>query len=116
MSNDSCTTSTRWWLRPDSLSFDLVRRQQPRVDELPQDVLRHRPIPEGRQHLLAAGDGAGALGGDEVAEDLADDVLPFGADAVDGGLGMLGEGALYPGHPPVSLAGQDLSLPVATFP
>jgi hypothetical protein len=98
------------------LPLHLVCRQQPRVDELAEDIFRSRSVGKGRQQLLAVDDGAGALGGDEVAEDLADGRLTRGADVVHRGLGVLGEGALDPGDLPVGLAGEELPLPVALLP
>ena len=97
-------------------ALDLVRRQQPRVEELAQDVLGRRAVGEGGQQLVAVDDGARALGGDEVAEDLAHQALPLGADPVQRGLGVLGERALDAGDLPVGLAGEELPLAVALLP
>jgi len=96
--------------------FDLVGGEQPRVDQRAQDVPGGGAIREGRQQLLTVHDRARALRRDQVAEQLAHDVLLHRADAVQRGFGVLRQ---RPGHAAtrlVGLAREQLARPVALLP
>ncbi len=68
------------------------------------------------EELVPLADGAGAFGGDEVAEELADDGEVLVADAIDGGLGVAGERAADAADVVVGLAGEQAGLAVALLP
>ena len=71
---------------------------------------------EDRQQLVPFAHRAGALGRDQVSEELADDRDAFDADAVDGRFGVPGKGAADATDVLVRLAGQQASLAVALLP
>jgi hypothetical protein len=86
-----------------ALAFHLVGRQQARVHEVAQHRVGRRAIRKRRQQLVPVDDRARALRRDQVPEDLAHQVLPWGAEAIHGGLGVLGE---RPSHAPEGLVGR----------
>ena len=80
--------STRW--RPVALPrAHLVRGEQPRVHQLVQHLLGRPAIGEGREQLLAIDRGPRALGGHQVAEDLAHQGLARVPDPLQRLLGVL---------------------------
>ncbi len=97
-------------------ALHLVARHQPRVDQLPQHLLRGLPLREGREQLLAVGHRPRPLGRHQVPEDLAHDPLPLDADAVHRRLGVLRERPRDAPDLLVRRPRQDLPLPVPRVP
>ena len=81
-----------------------------------QDLVRRGAVGEGREQLLPFEDGARALGGREVAEDLANHWLAPEADPLERRLGMLRQRAFHTADLPVRLTCQELSFLVAACP
>jgi len=71
---------------------------------------------EDRDQLVPLARGAGAFGGDEIAEDLADDRNVIAADAVDGGLGVLRQRSTDTADVPVGASGEQTLVAVALLP
>jgi hypothetical protein len=93
----------------------LGHREQPRGDQL----VDHRGGARGRQALaqLVGGQlGAGAVGGDQVAEDLAGQALLVGGQRLERGLGVADQRAGDPAHRVVGAAGQLAEPAVAQLP
>ena len=91
-------------------SAEGISYSAPRTAPLGDRLVEHR------QQLIPLADRAGALGGDQVAEELADDGDPLDADPVDGRLGVARERAADAADVVVGLAGEQAGLAIALLP
>jgi hypothetical protein len=73
-------------------------------------------VGEKSQQLVALRHCTRAVGGDEVAEEVAHHLLPLGADALERRLGVLRQGTYDPADLLVSRASQELPLPIPPLP
>ena len=94
----------------------LVRREQPRGDELVEHPGRRARVGEGREKLLARRDRAGPLRRDEVAEDLAHRGDAPGADPLERRLGVPRERARDAADLVAGREGEEPALAVPLLP